>query len=104
MNMKRPDLLLACVVFLYGSSPIFGGTASPARALASSRAVEAYAGTIVSLNGDRYILRDEDSDAWYHLDDQQDASKFVGKKVWVVGKLDARTDMIHVEQIEAANN
>jgi uncharacterized protein YdeI (BOF family) len=100
--MKRTDLLLACVVFLYGASPMFGGTASPAKSF--SRAVEAYAGTIVSLNGDRYILRDEDNDVWYHLDDQKDAAKYVGKKVLVVGKLDARTDVIHVQQIEESKS
>jgi hypothetical protein len=99
--MRRAALLLGCVVFLYGSLPIFNGTAYAApRAAASSRAVEAYAGTIVSLNGQRFVLRDEDDDNWYNLDDQQEASKFAGKKVWVMGKLDARTDVIHVEQIE----
>jgi Protein of unknown function (DUF5818) len=99
--MKRADLLLGCVVFLYGSLAIFNGTASAA-APARSRAVEAYAGTIVSLNGQRFILRDDDNGIWYNLDDQKDAAKFAGKKVWVVGKLDGRTDVIHVEQIEDA--
>jgi hypothetical protein len=64
--------------------------------------VEAYSGTIVSLNGERYVLRDNDSDSWYNLDDQRDASKYAGKKVLVVGRLDTHTDVIHVEQIEEA--
>jgi hypothetical protein len=100
--MKRADLLLGCVVFLYGSLPMFGGTASAAPRLAASRAVEAYSGTIVSLNGQQYVLRDDDNDVWYNLDDQQSASKYAGKKVLVVGRLDARTDVIHVQQIEDA--
>jgi len=100
--MKRADLLLGCVVFLYGSLPMFGGTANAAPRLAASRAVEAYTGTIVSLNGQQYVLRDDDNDVWYNLDDQQNASKFAGKKVMVVGRLDARTDVIHVQQIQEA--
>ncbi|HTX15334.1 MAG TPA: DUF5818 domain-containing protein [Candidatus Baltobacteraceae bacterium] len=101
--MKRTDVFLACVVLLCGASPMLGAAANPGTAPAASRAVEAYTGTIVSLNGQRYILRDDDNNVWYHLDDQQDASKFVGKKVLVVGRLDARTDVIHVDQIEEAN-
>jgi hypothetical protein len=101
--MKRADLLLGCVVFLFGSLPIFNGTASAAPlAAARSRAVEAYTGTIVSLNGQQFVLRDDDNGVWYNLDDQREASKFAGKRVWVVGKLDGRTDVIHVEQIEDA--
>jgi len=101
--MKRVDLLLGCVVFLYGALPIFNGTASAAaRAVASSPVAEAYSGTIVLLNGQQFILRDESDGVWYNLDDQQDAAKFAGKRVRVVGKLDARTDVIHVEQIEEA--
>ncbi len=102
--MKRADLLLGCVVFLHGSLPILNGTTqAAARAAASSRVVEAYAGTIVSLNGERFILRDDDNEVWYHLDDQREASKYAGKKVLVEGQLDASTDVIHVEQIEVAS-
>lgn len=103
--MRRADLLLGCVVFLYGSLPVFNGAVYAApKAAASSRSVEAYSGTIVSLNGQQFILRDDDDGSWYNLDDQRDAAKFAGKKVLVVGKLDARTDVIHVEQIEEANS
>jgi Protein of unknown function (DUF5818) len=98
--MRRADLLLGCVVFLYGALPVFNTTADAAPRAAASRAVEAYTGTIVSLNGQQYVLRDEDNDVWYNLDDQRDASKFAGKKVLVMGKLDARTEVIHVQQIE----
>jgi Protein of unknown function (DUF5818) len=101
--VKRVDLLLGCVVFLYGSLPIFNGTAYAApKTAASAKAMEAYAGTIVSLNGQQFILRGDDNDVWYNLDDQRDAAKFAGKRVLVVGHLDARTDVIHVQQIEEA--
>jgi hypothetical protein len=102
LGMKRTYLLLACVVFLYGSSPLFGGTPDPqprSAAPANPRAVEAYNGVIDSMKGEGFILRDDSNDAWYRLDDQRDAKKFAGKKVWVMGKLDARTYRIHVEHI-----
>ena len=59
-----------------------------------------FTGKIVSLNGSRFILRDDINQVWYHLDDQAAASNFVGKDVDVEGKLDERTDMIHVQSIE----
>jgi len=102
--MRRADLLLGCVVFLYGSLALLNGAAHAAPEAAPSRYVEAYSGTIVSLNGQQFILRDDDDGSWYNLDDQRDAAKFAGKKVLVVGKLDTRTDVIHVEQIEDAAN
>ena len=52
------------------------------------------------MNGQRFILRDDDNNAWYHLDDQQKAAQFLGKKVTVFGKLDPSTDFIHVDKIE----
>ncbi len=61
--------------------------------------VNTFTGKIVSQNGDRYILRDEANDVWYHLDNQQEAGKFFGKTVVVVGTLDGNTAMIHVRNI-----
>jgi hypothetical protein len=58
-----------------------------------------FAGKIVSQNGVRYILRDEQDSTWYHLDDQQQAGKFLGKLVNVTGTLDGQTDTIHVSTI-----
>jgi len=59
-----------------------------------------FTGKIVSLNGSRFILRDDTNQVWYHLDDQTTASRFAGKDVDVEGKLDERTNMIHVQSIE----
>jgi uncharacterized protein YdeI (BOF family) len=61
--------------------------------------VTTFTGKIVSQNGDRYILRDESNDVWYHLDDQQQAGKFFGRSVVVTGTLDGRADMIHIRNI-----
>ena len=58
-----------------------------------------FAGKIVSQNGVRYILRDDQDNTWYHLDDQQQAGKFLGKLVNVTGTLDGQTDTIHVSAI-----
>jgi hypothetical protein len=60
---------------------------------------QTFAGKIVSQNGVRYILRDDQENVWYHLDDQQQAAKYLGKIVNVTGTLDGQTDMIHVSSI-----
>ena len=59
-----------------------------------------FVGKIVSLNGTRYILRDDANDTWYHLDDQKSAGKFCGKIVAITGTLDGRFDMIHIHSIQ----
>jgi hypothetical protein len=61
--------------------------------------VERHIGTILSKNGALLVLADEDNNAWYQLDDQGRASKFLGKKVVVFGRLDASTEVIHVGNI-----
>lgn|ERR1700678_5220 len=66
--------------------------------------VSTFTGKIVSQNGDRFILRDEANDVWYHLDDQEQAKKYFGKNVSVTGILDGRTDTIHVRNIAETNS
>jgi TonB family protein len=56
-------------------------------------------GKIVSQNGVRYVLRDDDNNAWYHLDDQAKAGKLVGKDVLVTGTFDGLTGTIRVQSI-----
>jgi Protein of unknown function (DUF5818) len=68
----------------------------------SRPAADTFSGRIVSQNGDRFILRDDVNEVWYHLDDQQQAAKFFGKDVTVKGVLDGPTDMIHVRSISEA--
>ena len=64
--------------------------------------VATFTGKIVSQNGDRFILRDDVNEAWYHLDDQAQSQKYFGKDVVVTGVLDGRSDMIHVRNIAEA--
>jgi uncharacterized protein YdeI (BOF family) len=59
-----------------------------------------FLGTVISMNGDRFVLRDDVNDVWYHLDDQKQAGKYLGKKVQVTGTLDARADEILVQSIQ----
>jgi hypothetical protein len=63
---------------------------------------EIRSGIILSMNGERFILRDDDNNTWYHLDDQKAAGSFLGKKVRVIGEVDPATDVIHVQSILAA--
>jgi len=65
-------------------------------------AAATFTGKIVSQNGVRFILRDDVNEAWYHLDDQEQAQKYFGKDVMVTGVLDGRSDMIHVRNIVEA--
>ena len=60
---------------------------------------ETFSGKIVSQNGVRFVLRDDDNYAWYHLDDQENAGKFVGKDVVVTGTFDGLTGTIRVQSI-----
>jgi protein TonB len=60
---------------------------------------ETFSGKIVSQNGVRYVLRNDDNNAWYHLDDQEEAEKLVGKDVLVTGTFDGLTGTIRVQSI-----
>ncbi|MFZ0523121.1 MAG: hypothetical protein WAL95_18975 [Candidatus Acidiferrales bacterium] len=59
-----------------------------------------FAGVIASLNGELFVLRDDTNNVWYHLDNQDKAGKFLGKKVLVIGTLDGRADEILIQTIE----
>jgi len=60
---------------------------------------QSFYGKIVSQNGVRFVLRDDDNDVWYHLDDQEKAGKLIGKDVLVTGKFDGLTGTIRVQNI-----
>jgi TonB family protein len=60
---------------------------------------ETFSGKIVSQNGVRFVLRDDDNNVWYHLDDQEKAGKLVGKDVVVTGTFDGLTGTIRVQSI-----
>jgi TonB family protein len=61
--------------------------------------LQSFSGKIVSQNGVRFVLRDDDDNVWYHLDDQEKAGKLVGKDVLVTGKFDGLTGTIRVQSI-----
>jgi outer membrane biosynthesis protein TonB len=61
--------------------------------------VQTFSGKIVSQNGVRLVLRDDDNNVWYHLDDQQKASQLFGKDVLVTGTFDGLTGTIRVQSI-----
>jgi TonB family protein len=63
---------------------------------------QTFSGKIVSINAVRFVLRIDDNDVWYHLDDQQKASQFFGRDVWVTGTFDGLTGTIRVQSIVVA--
>lgn len=108
-------VLLAVAIISFGLCASSGR--SPAKTLTTSSAettitspssdpddtAQHFEGVIVSKNGELLVLRDDAHNTWYHLDDQQAASKHLGKKVLVTGTLDARTDVIRVKAIDEAS-
>jgi hypothetical protein len=102
-------LFLLCAAFLIAGAPSnqLRASAAPIESVrlqpGDEPAVSTFTGKIVSQNGDRYILRDDVNEVWYHLDDQEQARKYFGKNVVVTGFLDGRSDMIRVRNIVAAN-
>lgn len=114
--MKPSSVLLITLSFLIGISSS-AGDAQTRNLMASvvapsviqiqsqdQLAVSTFTGKIVSQNGERFILRDDGNQVWYHLDDQQQAHKFLGKNVLVTGVLDGPTDTIRVRSIIEAKS
>ncbi len=56
----------------------------------------------ISKNGQKFVLEDSSMRTSYQLDDQQQAGKYQGKNVRVIGTLDAESNIIHVQSIEEA--
>jgi hypothetical protein len=112
MKTKKKNSLLAaalpfvlCAEFLLvaGQATSLYATAlaspAPQNQSQDTPSVSTYTGKIMSQNGVRFILRDDSNDVWYHLDDQEQASKYLGKVVQVTGTLDGPTDTIRVRNI-----
>jgi len=113
MTVTRKRLILAPVALVCGAMMFaIGYSFRPSRVSAQQtpaqaayeqpkarRSVERHVGTILSKNGALLVLADEDDNAWYQLDDQARASKFLGRKVVVFGRLDASSEVIHVGNI-----
>lgn len=113
MTVSKKKLMLAPVALLCGAMmfaigyslrpPDFSAQQAapkPAHTRPIARSsVERHTGMILSKNGALLVLADQDHNAWYQLDDQLKASRFLGKEVVVLGRLDASTDVIRVWNI-----
>jgi TonB family protein len=101
--MRRAATVRTAVSFLLGGFLLF----CPAGRLNTSRdlwaqegpKVETFSGKIVSQNDVRLVLRNDDNNAWYHLDDQEKARRFFGKDVLVTGTFDGLSGTIRVQSI-----
>ena len=74
LNVVMDDVFLASPsVFITptAAAPSVNGEESP---------TQTYTGTVVLMNGQRYILRDDENNTWYHLDDQNAPNNFSAKK------------------------
>lgn len=61
--------------------------------------VHTFMGKILNQNDVRFILRDDATDAWYHLDDQAKAETFFGKDVVITGTYDGLSGTIRIQTI-----
>jgi protein TonB len=61
--------------------------------------VHTFMGKILNQNDVRFILRDDATDAWYHLDDQARAEAFFGKDVVITGTYDGLSGTIRIQTI-----
>jgi TonB family protein len=91
------------LLLLYGALPHVHAQQSSQRPVAQAQSnVQIFGGKIVSQNAVRFVLKDYDNDVWYHIDDQQKASNFLGKYVLITGTFDGLTGAIRVRGIVAA--
>jgi protein TonB len=61
--------------------------------------IQTFMGRVLSQNDVRFIFRDDASDVWYHLDDQDKAKVFFGKDVVITGTIDGLTGTIRMQTI-----
>ena len=88
------------LLLLYGALPHVHAQQSSQRPVAQAQSnVQIFGGKIVSQNAVRFVLKDYDNDVWYHIDDQQKASNFLGKYVLITGTFDGLTGAIRVRGI-----
>jgi hypothetical protein len=65
--------------------------------------VQIFAGKIVKSKGN-LVLTDPASDTTYHLQNEDQAKQYVGKRVTVKGTLDPTTNMISISDIQPASS
>jgi hypothetical protein len=64
-------------------------------------AAQTFTGTVLK-QAKKYVLKTPEMST-YDLDDQDKARQYEGKKVQVIGKLDASSKLIHVQDIKASD-
>jgi uncharacterized protein YdeI (BOF family) len=111
--MKKNRWIVAAATVAFGiavvaQAPKANPLPSPSHSLAFTQnqndpapALSTFTGTIKK-SGDTFIFTDDGTKSSYQLDDQQSAGKFDGKKVKIIGTLDAANNTIRVQSIEAA--
>jgi periplasmic protein TonB len=101
--MRRTAAVGAAVSLLLGGALLtcYAKQLNVSQGVGIQQAPEAqtFSGKIVSQNDVRLVLRDDDNNVWYHLDDQQKASQFFGKDVLVTGIFDGLTGTIRIQSI-----
>jgi outer membrane biosynthesis protein TonB len=101
--MRRTATIRTAVSFLLGGAlltcPV--GRLNISRDLWAQQGpnVETFSGKIVSQNDVRLVLREDDNNVWYHLDDQEKAKQFFGKDVLITGTFDGLSGTIRVQNI-----
>ena len=73
------------------STPLHGSAPNPDNA----QKTRLFLGRIIEVDG-KFVLRDSLNDDTYLLDDQEKAEPFNGRRVEVIGMLDAANKTIHV--------
>ena len=102
--MVRKSLVaaLAALLLLLAFAPqvvTANASTETVNAQENGKSTQVFTGTIVA-SGEKYLLDDPTNKITYELDDPKKASAFVGKKVRVVGSLDATMKIIHVESVQ----
>jgi TonB family protein len=99
--MRRTTAVGAAVSLLLGGALLtcYAKQLNVSQDVQQGPKVQTFSGKIVSQNGVRLVLKDDDSNVWYHLDDQQKASQFFGKDVLVSGTFDGLTGTVRVQSI-----
>jgi TonB family protein len=99
--MRRTSAVGAAVSLLLGGALLtcYAKQLNVSQNLQQGPKVQTFSGKIVSQNGVRLVLKDDDNNVWYHLDDQQKASQFFGKDVLVSGTFDGLTGTVRVQSI-----
>ncbi len=72
---------------------------APSSADAQTQEALAFTGRVIREQG-RLVLKDPVTKMSYQFDDQSKAQPYIGKQVKVVGKLELKSNIIHIDSIE----